>query len=121
MRRALLIASVALAFTTVGQCFSQQTAQSSQQEAEAVVIRLYKQVVSRKPLGIPRGKDRKAIWPLLSRDLIQRMRVAKECEKDYFRQYPDPNLKPAFGWLEFGLFSGANEQAAPPVLACATP
>jgi hypothetical protein len=113
MRSALLIASLALAFTTSEKMFSQQTPQSSQQEAEAVVIRLYQHVVSRKPLGIPLGKDRKAIWPLLSRNLIERMTVAEECEKDYFRHYPDPNLKPEFGWLESGLFSGANEQADP--------
>lgn len=59
MRSALLIASLALAFTTSEKMFSQQTPQSSQQAAEAVVIKLYQQVVSRKPLGIPLGKDRK--------------------------------------------------------------
>lgn len=78
MRSALFIASLALALTTSEKMFSQQMPQKSQQEAEAVVIRLYQQVVSRKPLGIPSGKDRKAIWPLLSRDLSERMTVAEE-------------------------------------------
>src|SRR5689334_25398919 len=93
MRLALLIASAALAVISVARCFSQQTVQSSQQKAEAVVIKLYKQVVSRKPDGIPWRKDRKAIWPMLSQELIERLRVASECEKDYFRQYPVPDLK----------------------------
>jgi hypothetical protein len=113
MRAALLIVSLALPFTTVGECFSQEPPQSSQQAAKAVVIKLYRQVVRRKPIGIPREKDRRTIWPLLSQDLIERMRVAKECEKDFFRQYPDPTLKPGFGWLEFGLFSGGDELAGP--------
>jgi hypothetical protein len=114
MRPALLVASIAFGFMAVGKCFPQQVAQSSERDAEAAVIRLYKQVVFRKPLGIPWKKaDRQAILPLLSRDLVERIRVAKECERDYFRQYPDPNLKPAFDWLEFGLFSGGNEQADP--------
>ena len=78
-----------------------------------MAIKLYRQIVFRKPIGIPLAKDRKAIWPFLSQDLIERMQVAKECEKDYFRQYSDPNLKPEFDWLEFGLFSGGNEQADP--------
>jgi len=121
MRPALLIALAALAFTTVGKCFSQQTPQSDQREAEAVVIKLYKQIVFRKPLGLPRRRELEAIRRLLSQELIERMRVATECEKDYFRQYPisdpnDPNaliLKAPFAWGEAGLFSGGNEQADP--------
>lgn len=41
------------------------------------------------------------------------MSVAKDCERDYFRQHPDPESKPQFDWLEFGLFSGAWENALP--------
>lgn len=117
MRAALLIASFAVTLATVGKCVSQQMSPSSQQEPEAAVLKLYRQVVARKPLGIPLGKDRNAIWPLLSQKLIEQMQAAKDCERDYFHQYPDPNLKPEFDWLEFGLFSGGNEQADPSLFA----
>jgi hypothetical protein len=113
MKPLLLFASIAFGFMANAKCFPQQPAQPSQRDAEAVVIKLYKQIVLRKPLGIPQKADRQAIWPLLSRDLIKRLDLARECEKDYFRQYSDPNLKPAFGWLEMGLFSGGNEHALP--------
>jgi hypothetical protein len=114
MKLASLFASLAFGLISVGKCFPQQVAQNTERGAEAAVIRLYKQVVFRKPLGILRKKaDRQAILPVLSRDLVERIRVAKECERDYFRQYADPNIKPAFDWLEFGLFSGGNEQALP--------
>jgi hypothetical protein len=116
MRPALLIASAALAFSIAGQCFSQQTAPTDQQEVEAVIIKLYKQIVLRKPLGLLSGNKLEAIRPFLSRDLIERIRVTAECEKDFDRQYPyDPNLpmKPPFVWLEAGLFSGDNERADP--------
>src|ERR1051325_8091280 len=122
MRPALMIASVALVFTTAAQCFSRETMPTSKQEVESVVIKLYKQIVLRKPLGIPEGKKFEAIRSYLSRNLIERITVAKECEEDYFRQYPvpdlkkDPNahiLKPPFAWMETGLFSGGNEQADP--------
>ena len=113
MKPVLLFASIAFGFMAIAKCFPQQPAQPSQRDAEAVVIKLYKQIVLRKPIGIPQKADRQAIWPLLSRDLIKRLDLARECEKDYFRQYSDPNLKPEFDWLEMGLFSGGNEQALP--------
>jgi hypothetical protein len=116
MKPAFLIPSAILAFTTVTQCFSQQTHSTKQGEAEAVVIKLYKQIVLRKPLGLPQRKELDAIGPSLSQDLIERIRVAEECETDYFRQYPyDPEhpIKPPFAWMETGLFSGGNELANP--------
>jgi hypothetical protein len=125
MKPVLLFASIAFGFMAVAKCFPQQPAQPSQRDAEAVVIKLYKQIVLRKPIGIPQKADRQAIWPLLSRDLIKRLDLARECEKDYFLQYPEPKLKPEFDqypepklkpefdWLEMGLFSGGNEQALP--------
>lgn len=114
MRPALLIASAALAITTAARCVSQQAAPTAQQEVAAVVTKLYKQIVLRKPLGLPEGKTLEAIRPFLSRELIERIRVTVECEKDFSRQYPyDPNLKPPFAWLEAGLFSGDNERAGP--------
>jgi len=78
-----------------------------------MVMNLYKEIVVRKPLGIGSKADREAISPFLSHRLIARFNAAEACEKDYFRQYPDPNLKPEFAWLEMGLFSGGNEEAIP--------
>jgi uncharacterized protein len=93
-------------------------------QPETVVRKLYQQIVTRHPLGIPRGADQEAIWPLLSTRLIQGLETARACEADYDRQHPPfadkqaPVAPPAidtpqFGWLESGLFSGRNEEALP--------
>jgi hypothetical protein len=76
-------------------------------------MKLYKQIVFRKPLRLPQRRELEAIRRSLSQDLIERMGVASEGEKDCFRQYPNPDLKPPFAWMETGLFSGGNEQANP--------
>jgi len=55
----------------------------------------------------------KIFAPYLSKALLDRIDVAHACAADYDRQYPDPNLKPPFAWLEAGLFSGDDEQAEP--------
>jgi hypothetical protein len=81
--------------------------------AEAVVRDLYGQVVKRKPLGIPGGEDRKAIWPLLTPRLRTLLETSDACEDDYARQHPGSDEKPEYAWLELGLFSGGNEQATP--------
>lgn len=80
---------------------------------ESVVRELYQQVVARKPLGIPKGEDKAAVAPFLSKRLLQTLDVGQSCEDDYRRKHPDPNSKPAFHWLEFDLFSGGNENAIP--------
>lgn len=78
-----------------------------------VVRALYKQIVTRGPLGIPKGEDKAAIWPFLSKRFARRLDAAQACENDYFRQHSGGDGKPEFGWLESGLFSGENEQATP--------
>ena len=80
---------------------------------DSVVRGLYKQVVARKPLGIPKLADRAALAPFLSRALNRKLDEAQVCEDDYFRHHTDKNEKPSFAWLEMGLFSGANEEAIP--------
>jgi hypothetical protein len=80
---------------------------------DSVVRELYQQVVTRRPLGIPRGTDKPPIRHLLSQRLNQRLDAAEACEADYFRQHPGKDIKPEFPWLETGLFSGANEEAIP--------
>jgi hypothetical protein len=84
-----------------------------EQSPDSLVRELYQQVVARRPLGIPKGEDKAALWPFLSKRLIQKLDAAQTCENDYLRQRPDKDGKPAFGWLETGLFSGSNEWAIP--------
>ena len=81
--------------------------------AESVVRKLYGQITTRKPLGIPKGSDETAIRPLLGKELLQTLRAAQSCQDDYFRQHIDKGSKPEFGWLETGIFSGPNERAIP--------
>lgn len=82
-------------------------------EPEALVRSLYTEVVARQPIGIPQGAHLKIFAPYLSKALLHRIDVAVACAADYDRQYPDPNLKPPFAWLEAGLFSGDDERASP--------
>jgi hypothetical protein len=84
-----------------------------EQRPDSVVRELYQQVVARRPLGVPKGGDKVALWPFFSKGLIQKLDAAQSCEDDYLRQRPDKNGKPAFGWLETGLFSGSEERAIP--------
>lgn len=81
--------------------------------AEAAVRKFYKHVVARHPLGIPRGSDRELLWPLMTRRLVRILQTAAACEDDYFRRNTCSSCKPQFSWLEFGLFSGGNEEALP--------
>jgi hypothetical protein len=80
---------------------------------EAVVRSLYHVVVARHPIGLPRGADRKAIAPYLSKGLIRGLDTALACETDYSRLHRDPNVKSEIEWSEDGLLSGGNERALP--------
>jgi hypothetical protein len=82
-------------------------------EPGEIVQRLYNEVLARDPGGIPKDVDMKTFAPDLSRALLRRIDLASSCAKDWYRQNPDPNLKPEFPWLEFGLFSGRSERADP--------
>jgi hypothetical protein len=55
----------------------------------------------------------KIFAPYLSEALLHRMDVAIACADDWYRQNPEPHLKPDLGWLELGPFSGENERASP--------
>jgi hypothetical protein len=87
--------------------------QTPPNQPEVLVRSLYTEVVARHPIGIPRGANMKIFAPYLSRSLQHKIDVAVTCAADYDRQYPDPNLKPPFAWLEAGLFSGDDGQAEP--------
>lgn len=97
----------------LGQSAPEARPASLPDQPEALVRNLYTEVVARHPIGIPRDADMKIFGPYLSKALLHRIDVAHACAADYDRQYPDPNLKPPFAWLEAGLFSGDDEQAEP--------
>ena len=82
-------------------------------QPETLVNGLYKQVVARRPLGIPHGADMKAFAPYLSKALRHRFDLNNACFIDWRKRNPDPNLKPPVGLIENGIFSGANEKAEP--------
>jgi hypothetical protein len=52
---------------------------------DQVVQDLYAQIVKTRPVGIPKGVDRAALWPLLSKRLIRVLETAQRCKADYFR------------------------------------
>ena len=99
--------------TALGQLAQQSKLPSVPKEAGAVVRSLYSEVVARHPVGIPKDADMKAFAPYLSKALLRRIDLAHACEDDYYRYHQDPNLKPPIEWLEFGLFTGGMENAAP--------
>jgi len=92
----------------LGHCEAQQGRPSS------VVDKLYGEVVSRHPLGVPSGADQAAIWPLLSKRLIRVFETRNACDADWERQHPDANTPPYIlkppGFYEDGLFSGQDER-----------
>jgi hypothetical protein len=105
-----------LPFVTIlalGQSVCQSKMASTPKEPEALVNSLYKEVVSHHPLGIPKGAGMKIFAPYLSKPLLHRIDIALACFNDFIKRYPDPNLKPPFGWLESGLFSGDDERCSP--------
>ena len=105
-----------LLFTTTlarGQVLQQSQPASLSRQPDVLVHSLYQQVLVHHPIGIPKGADMKTFAPYLSETLLHRIDLATACGADWYRQNPDPRLKPAFGWLELGLFSGGDEQATP--------
>jgi hypothetical protein len=99
--------------TALGQLSHQSKPPSAHEQAESIVQSLYNQVVARHPVGIPGEADMKIFAPYLSKSLLNRIELARACQEDYYRLHKNPDLKPEFEWLEFGLFSGGMENAAP--------
>jgi hypothetical protein len=89
---------------------------TSQSALDAVRV-FYAYITRFQPIGIPQGRAKKALWPLLSKRLVQELDSLQTCEDDYYRRYGDilraNRYKPATPWLEEGLFSGPNEAAGP--------
>jgi hypothetical protein len=90
-----------------------QAAAKSAPAPEALVERLYRQVVARHPLGVPHGADMEVFAPYLSKRLLHRFDLSNRCFADWRRRYPDPDLKPDIGMFEDGVFSGETEKAEP--------
>ena len=83
-------------------------------QAEALVRSLYHLVVVYHPVSIPDEAEMKVFAPYLSKSLLKKIDLASSCAADWHRKNPPPPmLKPPFGWLESGLFSGGNEKASP--------
>jgi hypothetical protein len=102
------------AMTTALSQIAQERKPANVPKEPGVVVRgLYSEVIARHPVGIPNDADMKIFAPYLSKTLLHRIDVAVACSQDEARQHPDPNLKPGIAWLEFGLFTGRMEQAAP--------
>ena len=93
---------------------SQSLDNTPQATLDAVRV-FYTYVTRYQPLGIPRGRAKKALWPLMSKRLGRELDSLQACDDDYYRRYGDilraHPYKPAIPWLEEGLFSGPNEAA----------
>jgi hypothetical protein len=81
-------------------------------------VRVFYTFITRyQPLGMPYGRAKKAIWPLLSKRLVAELDSLQACEDDYYQRYGEilraNTYKPATPWLEQGLFSGPDEAATP--------
>lgn len=97
----------------LGQPAPQSKPPSIPQQPGETVGSLYREVVARHPIGIPKASDMKALAPYLSKSLLNRIDLARGCENDYYHRYEKPNEKPQIEWLEFGLFTGGNEKVSP--------
>jgi hypothetical protein len=112
----LLRCLILLHFTSslaLGQPARQSKPSSPPEQPVAMVRSLYHEVVVRHPVGIPKGANMQAFAPYLSKSLLHRIDLARACERDYYRRHQNPNLKPPIDWLEFGLFTGGNENVSP--------
>lgn len=98
---------------SLGQIVGQVRPVRASESPEAIVRSLYAQVISSHPIGVTKGFDMTTFAPFLSKVLRHRIDQTAACEADWFRQYPQTDEKPGFGWLELGLFTGDGENAGP--------
>jgi len=82
-------------------------------ESEVPVRRLYQQLVSRPIGGIPTPERMRSFSPYLSSSLLRRIIQARAWGDDWFRLHPRNEVKAPLAWLEFGLFSGADDRSGP--------
>jgi hypothetical protein len=95
---------------------SQEHRNSGRSPLEVVRV-FYTYVTTYRPLGIPVGRAKHALWPLMSKRLVRELDTLQSCDEDYYRRNGDylraNQYKPVTPWLEDGLFSGPNEAAIP--------
>ena len=131
----LLVSSLVLAGSTLGQTPAgttpslaqgqnhvtrsgpnRENGNSSQSALDAVRV-FYTYITKYQPLGLPQGRAKKDLWPLLSKRLVRELDALQSCDDDYYRRYGDylraNQFKPVTPWLEHGLFSGPNEAPIP--------
>jgi hypothetical protein len=94
-----------------------QVRNNAPQSALDAVRVFYTYITRYQQLGIPYGRARRALWPLMSKRLAQELEGLGACDKDYYRRYGEilrtNTYKPATPWLEEGLFTGPNDAATP--------
>jgi hypothetical protein len=112
--RLILLLQFTTAFALVQPAHESRLA-SPPNQPEALVSRLYKEVVARHPYGPLTGAEMKPFAPYLSKALRQRNDVALACLKDWGRQLPpgSPAMKPPSQWEDVGLFTGGDERGEP--------
>lgn len=100
----------------LGPSTSQVHNNASHEALEAVRV-FYTYITKYQPLGVPQGRAKRALWPLMSKRLAHELDSFQACDDDYYRRYgavlKANQYKPATPWLEEGLFSGFNEAATP--------
>jgi hypothetical protein len=106
---------VLLLITLAGYCQASQGHHQAgvSNRAELPVRRLYQQLVSQPIGGIPTSERMKLFDPYLSDSLQNRIALARACGDDWFRLHPQNEVKAPLAWLEFGLFSGADDRSGP--------
>jgi hypothetical protein len=87
------------------------------QSSLGAVRAFYNLITRYQQLGIPDGREKKALRPLLSKRLAHLLDNLQECDDDYYRRFGDilraNTYKPSTPWLEAGLFTGPNDAATP--------
>jgi len=79
------------------------------------VEKLYGEIATHHPIGIPAGVKLATIEPYLSKRLAEQFQTAQACQDDYRRQHPTADQAPKPEWSKSGLFSGEGSHASPVV------
>ena len=94
-----------------------QIRSNAPQSALDAVRVFYAYITRNQQLGIPYGRAKKALWPLMSKRLAQELDSLWACDDDYYRRFGEilraNTYKPATPWLEEGLFTGPDDAATP--------
>src|ERR1700675_1752637 len=101
-----------MATLALGQLAHQSDPPTLPTKPDALVRSLYTQVVARRPHDIPEGADTKVFAPYLSKAMLHRIDLAKDCSADWDKGNQDPHLKAEMA-SAYGLFTGDGEEAEP--------